>query len=283
MAKMVSRDTLKTVDVMDVSHRYRDHGDTLDKTLDGVSLSLHAGEVVSLIGPNGAGKTTLLKCLAGLLTPNSGDVLYDGGRDVLSLPELRARKIAYLPQFQAVHWPVLAREVVALGRLPHGESFHTNRVDETKIEEAMRRCGVSAYADKSVLALSGGEQAMLMLARLLATDADVLLVDEPFTSLDPERQLQLSALLQEEARRGKIIVTIVHDLTLAARLSHRLVLMSAGKIVALGLPDDVLTQRNLLSVFNVEAEFGRTDKGSYIIPSGKAHQVEHGAVKNVAD
>lgn len=283
MAKMVSRDTLKTVDVMDVSHRYRDHGDTLDKTLDGVSLSLHAGEVVSLIGPNGAGKTTLLKCLAGLLTPNSGDVLYDGGRDVLSLPELRARKIAYLPQFQAVHWPVLAREVVALGRLPHGESFHTNRVDETKIEEAMRRCGVSAYADKSVLALSGGEQAMLMLARLLATDADVLLVDEPFTSLDPERQLQLSALLQEEARRGKIIVTIVHDLTLAARLSHRLVLMSAGKIVALGLPDDVLTQRNLLSVFNVEAEFGRTDKGAYIIPSGKAHQVEHGAVKNVAD
>ena len=186
--------------------------------------------------------------------------------------------IAYLPQFQAVYWPVLARDLVALGRLPHGESFHARHIDDAKIYEAMERCGADAYAEKSVLSLSGGEQAMILMARLLATDADVLLVDEPFTSLDPERQLKLSALLQEEAQKGKLVVTIVHDLTLAARLSDRLVLMSEGKVEALGSPEEVLSEKNLSSVFNVDAEFGRTDKGPYIIPSSKVI----GEEKNVA-
>ena len=269
MAEMVAVKTNKTVDVLDLCHRYEDIGDVMQKTLSNVSLSLEAGEIVSLIGPNGAGKTTLLKCLAGLLTPKTGQILYHGCADILSDPIRRARMIAYLPQFQAVHWPVLARDIVALGRLPHGESFHTRHIDDAKIYEVMERCGAEAYAEKSVLSLSGGEQAMILMARLLATDADVLLVDEPFTSLDPERQLKLSALLQEEALKGKLVVTIVHDLTLAARLSDRLVLMSEGKVVALGSPEAVLSEKNLSSVFNVDAEFGRTDKGPYIIPSNK--------------
>lgn len=278
MAEMVAVKTNKTVDVLDLCHRYEDIGDVMQKTLSNVSLSLEAGEIVSLIGPNGAGKTTLLKCLAGLLTPKTGQILYDGCADILSDPIRRARMIAYLPQFQAVHWPVLARDIVALGRLPHGESFHTRHIDDAKIYEVMERCGAEAYAEKSVLSLSGGEQAMILMARLLATDADVLLVDEPFTSLDPERQLKLSALLQEEALKGKLVVTIVHDLTLAARLSDRLVLMSEGKVVAMGSPEAVLSEKNLSSVFNVDAEFGRTDKGPYIIPSNKVT----GEEKNVA-
>jgi iron complex transport system ATP-binding protein len=186
--------------------------------------------------------------------------------------------IAYLPQFQALHWPVLARELVALGRLPHRESFQARQIDEIKIYEAMQRCGADAYADKSVLSLSGGEQAMILMARLLATDANVLLVDEPFTSLDPERQLHLSALLQEEVHRGKLVVTIIHDLTLAARLSDRLVLMNKGRVEAVGSPENILSEKNLSSVFNVNAEFGRTDKGPYIIPSIKVI----GDEKNVA-
>ena len=278
MAEMVVVETNKTVDIIDLCHRYKDNGDVTQKTLNNVSLSLEAGEVVSLIGPNGAGKTTLLKCLAGLLTPETGQILYDGCMDILSDPIRRARMIAYLPQFQAVYWPVLARDLVALGRLPHGESFHARHIDDAKIYEAMERCGADAYAEKSVLSLSGGEQAMILMARLLATDADVLLVDEPFTSLDPERQLKLSALLQEEAQKGKLVVTIVHDLTLAARLSDRLVLMSEGKVEALGSPEEVLSEKNLSSVFNVDAEFGRTDKGPYIIPSSKVI----GEEKNVA-
>lgn len=278
MAEMVAVKTNKTVDVLDLCHRYEDIGDVMQKTLSNVSLSLEAGEIVSLIGPNGAGKTTLLKCLAGLLTPKTGQILYDGCADILSDPIRRARMIAYLPQFQAVHWPVLARDIVALGRLPHGESFHTRHIDDAKIYEVMERCGAEAYAEKSVLSLSGGEQAMILMARLLATDADVLLVDEPFTSLDLERQLKLSALLQEEALNGKLVVTIVHDLTLAARLSDRLVLMSEGKVVDLGSPEAVLSEKNLSSVFNVDAEFGRTDKGPYIIPSNKVT----GEEKNVA-
>lgn len=278
MAEMVARETLKTVDVIELCHRYTNNGDLTHKTLDGVSLSLEAGELVSLIGPNGAGKTTLLKCLAGLLTPDAGQILYDGREDVLSDSYKRAKMIAYLPQFQALHWPVLARELVALGRLPHGESFQARQNDEIKIYEAMQRCGADAFADKSVLSLSGGEQAMILMARLLATDADVLLVDEPFTSLDPERQLHLSALLQEEVHRGKLVVTIVHDLTLAARLSDRLVLMNKGRVEAMGNPENVLSEKNLSSVFNVNAEFGRTDKGPYIIPSIKVT----GDEKNVA-
>jgi len=142
----------------------------------------------------------------------------------------------------------------------------------------MQRCGADAYADKSVLSLSGGEQAMILMARLLATDANVLLVDEPFTSLDPERQLHLSALLQEEVHRGKLVVTIIHDLTLAARLSDRLVLMNKGRVEAVGSPENILSEKNLSSVFNVNAEFGRTDKGPYIIPSIKVI----GDEKNVA-
>ena len=127
MAEMVARETLKTVDVIELCHRYTNNGDLTHKTLDGVSLSLEAGELVSLIGPNGAGKTTLLKCLAGLLTPDAGQILYDGREDVLSDSYKRAKMISYLPQFQALHWPVLARELVALGRLPHGESFQARQ------------------------------------------------------------------------------------------------------------------------------------------------------------
>ena len=111
MAEMVVVKTNKTVDILDLCHRYEGNGDATQKTLNNVSLSLEAGEVVCLIGPNGAGKTTLLKCLAGLLTPKTGQILYDGCADILSDPIRRSRMIAYLPQFQAVSWPVLARDL----------------------------------------------------------------------------------------------------------------------------------------------------------------------------
>lgn len=254
---------MKRVEILDVSRSYGKN-----RALSGVSLSLVPGEVTGFVGPNGAGKTTLLKLLAGLLRPEKGKILYDGSDGIFADPARRSRTIGYLPQFQMLNWPIPGRELVALGRLPHaGAMGGRDKAGERMVGAALARCGAEAYADKSVLSLSGGEQAMLLLARLLATDADVLLVDEPFTSLDPSRQLKVAGILQEEAQKGKLVVIIAHDLTLALRTSRRLVLFQAGGIAAEGEGGAVLTRENLARVFHVDAEFGRTGKGAYIIPT----------------
>ena len=171
--------------------------------LDDISLSLPAGHLVALVGPNGAGKTTLLRALAGLL-PSQGEIVV--GRDALfslSLRE-RARRFAYLPQGHVVHWPLPARDIVALGRIPHGagDPARLSPRDAEAVTRAMQLTDVTGFSARPVTELSGGEKSRVALARVLAVEAPVMLADEPTASLDPRYQLDVMTNLRNAARRG---------------------------------------------------------------------------------
>ncbi len=186
--------------------------------LHGVSFAAEAGAFVAICGPNGAGKTTLLRGLAGLLP---------GGRAT-------PRRVAYVEQGARCAWGMTVRQVATLGRVPHGDR------NGAAVDRALQTCGVAALADRRIDRISGGQARRAMLARALATEAEVLLLDEPVADLDPRAAHEVMALLAAQARRGGCVVAVVHQVELAVRYASRMVVMADGRIVADGVPSDVL-------------------------------------------
>lgn len=220
--------------------------------LDDIDFDGDAGRITAVIGPNGAGKSTLLRLLAGIDTPDAGDVILDDTSLRQMVPMARARRIAFLPQLAQPQWPLSGRDVVSLGRLPHGAGFDPmSDSDVRAVEQAMARTGTAAFASRRIDRLSAGERARLLLARALATEADVLLVDEPTAALDPAHQLDAMKALRAEADRGVAVVVALHDLGLAARFCDRLVLMAAGRVLASGTSTDVLRPQALQAAYGV--------------------------------
>ena len=219
----------------------------------GASFSLRADELIALVGPNGAGKTTLMRALAGLV-PAEGAITL-GGKPLATLkPRDRARHIAYLPQGHIFHWPMPVASIVMLGRTPHADQFSsTSPEDRAAVACALAATETDVFAQRAVTTLSGGEKARVALARALATQAPVLLADEPTAALDPRHQLVVMELLRKAARGGNAILAILHDLTLAARFADRVLVMNRGRIVADGPPDQSLAPDRLASVFGIEA------------------------------
>ncbi|ADO41873.1 ABC cobalamin/Fe3+-siderophore transporter, ATPase subunit [Ketogulonicigenium vulgare Y25] len=210
--------------------------------LDRVSLRIAAGEYVGLIGPNGAGKTTLLRAALGLQA-------HRGRSSLAALPPgPRAKRAAFLPQQRQIAWPIAVRDLVALGRLPHGDQ------SSEIIDAVIARLDLAALADRPATALSGGEQARVLLARALVQQAELLLADEPTANLDPAAQLLAMDVLADEAARGTAVICALHDLGLAARYCSRLIVLHAGRIAADGAPKDVLTPQLLADVFGVRAQ-----------------------------
>jgi iron complex transport system ATP-binding protein len=213
--------------------------------LDAVDLSIPSGRVTAVVGPNGAGKSTLLRACAGLLPPQRGAITL-GGRPLA--PRARqelARAIAYLPQERAVHWPLAAKAVVALGRLPHDDG------KPEAISRALTAMDIAHLADRPIAQLSGGERARVLVARALAQEAPLLIADEPTAGLDPAHALALFALFQRLAAEGRTIVVALHDLSLAARFADHIVLLSKGRATASGAPAEVLTPGTLAAAFGV--------------------------------
>ena len=249
--------------------RLEAHALTVDlgsrRVLDGLDLSLEPGRFTVIVGPNGAGKTTLLRSLAGLAVPSKGEVVLNDLSLVGMSAAARARAIAYLPQGGGVAWPLPVAGVVALGRLPHGEK--PDRLPEAGREAvagALRSVGLRDFAQRPATALSGGERARVLLARALATQAPVLLADEPVAALDPRHQLVVLDALKARARGGATVVAIMHDLTLAARFADDMVLLHQGELEAFGPPDAVLTEERLAAIFGIRARvLGRA--GSLVV------------------
>jgi iron complex transport system ATP-binding protein len=220
---------------------------SLARRLQSIDLELQPGELLGVIGPNGAGKSSLLESLAGI-QPCSGRISFEG-HDLNGLELLaRARQIAFLPQRPQVAWQLRVRDVIALGRLPWGDE--SPRI----IARAARSTGVEAWLDVPVDRLSGGEQARVWLARLLAGEPRLILADEPLASLDLYHQQQVLGLLRSHTGAGRGVILSLHDLALAAAWCDRLLLLQAGRVVALGTPHAVLTAENLRRVFRVAAE-----------------------------
>jgi iron complex transport system ATP-binding protein len=226
---------------------------TGNRVVERATLALEAGELTLLVGPNGAGKTTLMRALAGLL-PAQGRIELEGRPLAAFSARERARRIAYLPQGHVFHWPMSVAAVVALGRHPHADAFSPLAdADRVAVGRALAATAVEPWVARSVTTLSGGERARVALARALATQAPILLADEPTMSLDPRHQLVVMELIARAAHDGGAVLAIVHDLALAARFADRVVMMDRGRLVADGAPRDVLTPARIAEVFAVEA------------------------------
>ncbi|AWB08350.1 ABC transporter ATP-binding protein (plasmid) [Azospirillum humicireducens] len=234
--------------------------------LDDAGFTARRGAVTGLIGPNGVGKSTLLRAVAGLL-PHGGDVRFDG-QPLPADAGSRARLLGYLPQGHPVHWPLTVRRTVALGRLPHlGPFGRAGRLDEDAVERVMAATGVAGLAARAVPTLSGGERARVMLARVLAADAPVLLADEPTAALDPGHQLRIMALLRAEAvERQRAVVVVLHDLSLAARCCDDLVLLMPDRRVIAGDAATVLTPSLLGEAYGVAFAVTRAADVPVVLP-----------------
>ena len=237
------------------------------------TVALEAGELVALVGPNGAGKSTLLRALAGLVA-HGGTVTWRGTPLARLDGRTRARTVAYLPQDPPVHWPLAAREVVALGRLPHrAYGAEHSATDEAAVLAAMRQTDTVEFAARSVHRLSVGERARVLLARALAVEAPVLLADEPIGMLDPYHQLDVMRALRAyatgstgERSEPRLVVAVLHDLGLAARFCDRVLLMNGGAIVGDGPPDATLSSAAIRTHYRVEPFIARHDDEPLIVP-----------------
>jgi iron complex transport system ATP-binding protein len=232
-----------------------------------ISLSLASGHLVALVGPNGAGKTTLLRALAGLV-PSDGAIRVDGDAlPSLSLRE-RARRFAYLPQGHIVHWPLPARDIVALGRYPHGATDPARLTpgDSEAVLRAMQATDVMEFATRRVTELSGGERSRVALARVLAVEAPVILADEPTSSLDPRHQIDVMKTLRIAADRGTLVIVVTHDLGLAARFADTVLVLSDGRLVSQGAPAEALSEQVMAKVFRISAFRAEFQREAVIVP-----------------
>jgi iron complex transport system ATP-binding protein len=238
----------------------------------GLDATIPRGDVVAVLGENGSGKSTFLKVLVRILPVAGGELRFDG-RSLSQIPRRElARRVAYVPQSVDLVFPIRSLDLVLQGRAPHGNGFVAETSEDLRLaREAMRACDVEDLADRDAKALSGGERRRVFLARALAQEAEVWLLDEPTAGLDPRHRLEfLETLWRVHRERGTTVLLVTHEIGLAARLATSVLLLRAGRTVASGPRGDVLTAENLGRVFG--APFERRGPGfamaSDVLPGG---------------
>ena len=224
-----------------------------------LELQLAPGEMLGVIGPNGAGKSTLLSAVAGV-TRHVGSLEYLGSDAHQLTPNQRARQIGYLPQSQQSAWALNVEDVVALGRLPWADE------DAERIHRAMQQTSLLALRRRKVAELSGGEQARVWLARVLAGEPRVLVADEPVASLDLLHQRKVMELLRAHARAERAVILSIHDLSLAARYCDKLCLLRGGELLAFGSPAQVLTTELVGAAFEVPVPIDLASTPPILLP-----------------
>lgn len=234
--------------------------------LDGVALELEPGELVALVGPNGAGKTTLLHLLCGIHMPSAGEVRL--GERLLGELHRReiARQVALVPQDIRSDFSFTVREVVAMGRTPHLGRFRPEGAEDVAaVERALEATETPHLGERPLTELSGGERQRVHIARALAQETEILLLDEPTASLDVEHQLQILGLLRERAVEGRAVMAAIHDLSLAARFCDRILVLSERRIAASGPPEAVVTAESLEKFFRIRGRVERDANGVVVV------------------
>lgn len=219
------------------------------------SLVLSSGQLTAILGPNGAGKTTLLRLLAGLWQPTQGNVKLNDWE----LSQFRRRQLAqyltFVPHNTTVNFAFTVKEVVMMGRHAHLRRLQPpTDYDYYCVEQAMLKVDIAYLAQRPITELSGGEQQRVLIARSLATEAKIILLDEPTANLDVAHALEILNLLKQLTQAGKTVAFSIHDLNTASRYADQIVLVHNNHIVAVGLPEEVLTEKTITTVFGVQVE-----------------------------
>lgn len=242
--------------------------------LHGIDLDIRPGEVLALVGPNGAGKSTLLGVISGDVRVAGGSVQLLGREIAQWRTAELSRERSVLAQSNEVSFPFTVRQVVEMGRSPwwgRRESEH----DAAAVAAALHETDTTHLADRVFTSLSGGEKARVSLARVLAQDTPVVLLDEPTAALDLRHQEEIMALAGDLADRGRTVVAVVHDLSLAAAYADRVAVIEAGRLVALGTPNDVLTSVLIQSTYGIDVGVREIDGRLVVVPAGRRRSRPH--------
>ncbi|MGK6313094.1 ATP-binding cassette domain-containing protein [Neorhizobium sp. DT-125] len=221
-----------------------------------LTLDLAAGKSIALIGHNGSGKSTLLKLIGRQQAPSGGAIRFEGKPLEGWGARAFARRLAYLPQRTPAAPGMLVKELVALGRYPwHGALGRFSAADRAKVDEAIELTGIGGFAERMVDSLSGGERQRVWLAMLVAQDAVCLLLDEPISALDIGHQLEVLSLTHELCReKGITVITVLHDVNMAARFCDEIIALHSGRLIAHGTPEDVMTPDGLARIYDVRMD-----------------------------
>lgn len=224
------------------------------QALEDVTFNLEEGDFLGLLGPNGSGKTTLIHCLCGLMNPTSGTVNLDGAKLELMDRKEIARKVSLVPQSNMIPFDFSVQEIIMMGRNPYlGRYGLEGKNDREIVHSVIKEIGIDHLAQRSARTLSGGELQKVILARALAQSTRLMLLDEPTVHLDVKNQIEIMELLKRfNEERGITILTVLHDLNLAAQYCKRLILMKQGRIIDIGSPREVLNTSNIREAYNIE-------------------------------
>lgn len=239
------------------------------EVLKGLSISLRKERMVGLLGANGAGKSTLLKILTGILNPKSGRLLY-GGKELTRLDKREiAKRIAYIPQDSTFGFPFSVQEVVLMGRAPYVGRFEFERERDLQIAiSAMETVGISHLKDRPITEISGGEKQLASLARALAQEPEVMVLDEPATFLDVKHKTRIMKLLRSlKSERGISVIAATHDVFSALFYFDEIIMLKDGGIFAEGSVEEVLKQEVLTAVYGIEVTVRRENGRIFVLPA----------------
>ncbi len=234
------------------------------KILDDISLDVNQGDVLGILGINGAGKTTFIKCINNIFSPDSGTVKVNG-KDISSMtPKEIAQLIAYVPQYNGTFFNINVLDTVMMGRLPYaGRSY--SKKDREIVYNILEKMNLEKFAFRSIREMSGGERQRVFIARALAQQPKIIILDEPTSSLDLHNQLFILKIIEDLAKRDNLtIIMIIHDLNLASMFCSKLVMLKEGKIFAQGNSADVLTEENISKVYKVSSKISIEDGYKHI-------------------
>ncbi len=249
---------------IEFSHHHNDK-----PVLKGVTFNAEKGRLTAILGPNGSGKTTLFNCILGLWMPQKGDIFYDGQNIVSWKHEIRAKIISFVPQEHEPPFPYSVFDVVLMGRTVYINLFSLpSENDYKKAIEAIELVGIRHLKDFSYTEISGGERQLVLIARAIAQDSPVILLDEPTSHLDFKNQIMILSKLKKIIKeRGLITIMTIHDPNIAMLFADKIIMINDGMVVADGEPDTVITEANLKKLYGIDVKIVSFDGLKFIVPT----------------